>query len=37
MLNEREDSIIAPLVPAMLFVVLVVYLLMSDPLIIGPF
>jgi hypothetical protein len=37
MLNKREDSVVAPLIPAVLFVVLVVYLLMSDPLIIGPF
>ncbi len=34
--NEEENVIVA-LVPAILFVMLVVYLLMSDPFVIGPF
>ncbi len=36
MLNKETDSVVA-FVPAALFIVLVVYLMMSDPFIVGPF
>ncbi len=36
MFNEKSDPVYA-VIPALLFLVLVVYLLVSDPAIVGPF
>lgn len=36
MLNDQENSVFA-LLPALLFVILIAYLMMSDPFVSGPF